>query len=712
MTHCIREFADLPLSTVLEIDKLADDFEAAMVGGGTPLVDFYLERLHAPSDAVRAVVLQHLEAIAENRDGSDSSNSDRPSAWPSRDNEMVGEYRLVERLGAGGMGVVFKAIHSRLDCLVAIKFPRFATPFDPALTKRFIREAKLLGRLQHAHIVRALDAGESHYGPYLVTEFIDGETIDALVKRAGPLPLAAALEFTRQAALALAYSHSLGVVHRDVKPSNLLVDQQGMLRIVDFGLAKPIGGNDGIANDGESTASNAFLGTVAYAAPEQLQPHNDVDHRADVYSLGCVLYFLLTGRALHSGSLTERLTTDGRSARTALKEALPHASAGVVSLWRRMIAAVPSERISSIAEVEQSLARMLASPSALVPRPARSTRRLFIFGIIAVGFAAATIIGFSRDRSTRKPSPAPNPAIAPFSPRQGNEHQQAWAAHLNRPTTTTNSIGMPLVLIPAGEFQMGQEFAEPDPPTAKGDWRSKDFETVQNEHEPIHRVLLTKPYYFGATEVTYQQFAEFVAATGYVTDAERTAGWGREDKGWVRRPGYSWKSMGQRVSDPDQPVINVSWNDATALCAWLTKHDPLGKYRLPTEAEWEFACRAGSTTRYYFGDDPDELSEHAWVKSSSKGRYRRVAQKSANPFGLYDLYGNRQEWCLDNFAVDYYGRSPLENPYLENGGSMRAIRGGAHTDENWFCTSARRWGQAADNVGAAGIRVACEPAAM
>lgn len=178
----------------------------------------------------------------------------------------------------------------------------------------------------------------------------------------------------------------------------------------------------------------------------------------------------------------------------------------------------------------------------------------------------------------------------------------------------------------------------------------------------------------------------------------------------MRRPGYSWKSLGQRVSDPDQPVINVSWNDAVALCAWLTKHDSLGKYRLPTEAEWEFACRAGSTTRYYFGDDPEQLGEHAWVKASSKGRYRGVGHKSANPFGLFDLYGNRQEWCQDNFAADYYSRCPLENPCWEDGSATRVIRGGAHTDESWFCISAHRWGQAADNVGAAGIRVACEPA--
>lgn len=709
MTHSTREFADLPLSTVLLIDKVADDFETAMSTGGTPSIDAYLERLHAPSDAVRDIVRQHLESIAEDHASSNPASSEVNGVESGGENTTVGEYRLVERLGAGGMGVVFKAMHTRLDCVVAIKFPRFAAPFDPSLAARFVREAKLLGQLRHEHIVRALDAGDSPHGPYLVTEFIDGETIDALVKREGPLPLSTALEFTRQAALALAFSHSLGIVHRDVKPSNLLVDRQGVLRIVDFGLAKPAPGNDGASADGESTFSQAFLGTVAYAAPEQLQTSRNVDHRADVFALGCVLYFLLTGRALQSGSLAERLTADERLTRLALKSALPQIPAGVEALWRRMIATAPNDRFSNISEVERELASLLASPAAISPTPAPSTRLRIIVGITFAAIAATAIAGFTHGRSTKQLGPPLELAIAPFTPQQAVNYQAALAKHLNRPIKTTNSIGMPLVLIPAGKFPMGQEFTEPDPPTARGDWRSKDFATVKSEHEPVHRVLLTKPYYFGATEVTYQQFSEFVAATGHLTDAERTAGWGREDKGWVRRPGYSWKSMGQRVSQSDQPVINVSWNDAVAFCAWLTKHDSLGHYRLPTEAEWEFACRAGSTTRYYFGDDPEQLGKHAWVKASSDGRYRRVGRKSANPFGLFDLYGNRQEWCQDNFAADYYSRCPLEDPCFENGSPDRVIRGGAHTDESWFCTSARRWGQAADNVGAAGIRVACEP---
>jgi formylglycine-generating enzyme required for sulfatase activity len=132
-----------------------------------------------------------------------------------------------------------------------------------------------------------------------------------------------------------------------------------------------------------------------------------------------------------------------------------------------------------------------------------------------------------------------------------------------------------------------------------------------------------------------------------VTDAERTAGWGKEDRGWLKRAGYSWKNMGQRVCEDDHCVINVTWNDAVALCAWLNANDDdYGAYRLPTEAEWEFACRAGSTTNYSFGNDAAELVEHGWFADNSQGRFRAVGLKRPNPFGIYDMYGNRQEWCL------------------------------------------------------------------
>jgi formylglycine-generating enzyme required for sulfatase activity len=253
--------------------------------------------------------------------------------------------------------------------------------------------------------------------------------------------------------------------------------------------------------------------------------------------------------------------------------------------------------------------------------------------------------------------------------------------------------------------------AEPfdeDDQLPEGNWRRRDLDELNREHLPQHRVTISRPFYFGGTEVTNAQFRAFVDATGYVTDAERSRGWGREDRGWLKRPGYSWKNLGQRVCEDDYPVINVTWNDARALCEWLSTLDDGLRYRLPTEAEWEYVCRAGTTSPYFFGDDPVKLADYGWCDLDAEGRYRAVGLKRPNPFDIYDLYGNRQEWCLDNFQADYYSDSPTVDPVCEYSGEMRVARGGIHTDPASFCTSERRWFQEADNLGASGIRVVAE----
>jgi hypothetical protein len=249
------------------------------------------------------------------------------------------------------MGVVYKARHDRLDCDVAIKFPRLAGPIDRDSAARFLREAKLIGRLKHPNIVRALDAVESAYGPYLVTEYIDGETIEALVRRDGPLPLGRAVALVVQAGQALAYAHAQGIVHRDVKPSNLLLDKSDVLRVVDFGLAKLQVGDlprDGSARGGDATVCGAFLGTVGYAAPDQLRSDEPVDHRADIYALGCVLSFMLSGAPPHMGSLSDRLIAQIAEQRTALPLPLGDYPAGFEQVWRRLVAFDPARRFRHV----------------------------------------------------------------------------------------------------------------------------------------------------------------------------------------------------------------------------------------------------------------------------------------------------------------------------------------------------------------------------
>ena len=749
-----HDFAKLPLSVVQRIDELADRYEAACREGKTPDSRVYVEQLGGASREAQALLAAHLGEIQYELSSSDlasrapaavsdvadtpaattstrerpiapAAEDDRaiPAAMPSRRIELgdqplqVGEYLLLEQLGSGGMGIVYKALHVRLQRSVAIKFPRVAALLDPQAAARFFREAKLVGQLQHPHIVMALDAGDSDYGPYLVTEFIEGETVEALVRRAGPLPFETAVRIAAQAASALEFAHSRDIVHRDVKPSNLLLDGGGRLRVVDFGLAKVLADEQRTTLSGQTshhTQFGAFLGTVGYAAPEQLRSGQTIDHRADIYALGCVMFFMLTGEPPHKGTLADRLLARRLSAASLRLQGGP-APPRFERVWKRMVANAPQRRFASMADVERAMHDVL-SANADGMRTYSLSRRAMLASLACLAVGGLALWGMRGAESgrplsaRRRAGPPPLPAVAPFNAAQAHRFQNDWAEYLGVPVRIVNSAGIPFRLLPPGEFLLGLSDAPvPGPAPPVGDWRYRDPEVVRQEQLPRHRVVLTRPLYFGETEVTNSQFRRFIDATGYVTDAERTAGWGKEDRGWLKRAGYSWKNMGQRVCEDDHCVINVTWNDAVALCAWLNANDDdYGAYRLPTEAEWEFACRAGSTTNYSFGNDAAELVEHGWFADNSQGRFRAVGLKRPNPFGIYDMYGNRQEWCLDNYAANFYGASPLENPVCETGASQRVMRGGAHTDLASFCTSSQRWSQQADNPGAAGIRIACE----
>jgi formylglycine-generating enzyme required for sulfatase activity len=248
---------------------------------------------------------------------------------------------------------------------------------------------------------------------------------------------------------------------------------------------------------------------------------------------------------------------------------------------------------------------------------------------------------------------------------------------LGDPTKLVNSIGMKLKLIPAGEFLMGSPESDPD---------AKDNE------KPQHRVRITQPFYLGLHPVTRGQFRRFVEATGYQTEAEKDGkgGWGRDAAAgqWVRDPKFTWRSVGFDQTD-DHPVVNVSWNDATAFSDWLSRQEGQ-EYRLPTEAEWEYACRAGTTTRFSFGADEDALGQYAWYSANSKDRTHPVGEKKPNAFGLNDMHGNVWEWCWDGYDAAYYQKSPAVDPRGPDPASDRVLRGGGWSYVPRFARSAYR----------------------
>jgi formylglycine-generating enzyme required for sulfatase activity len=246
-----------------------------------------------------------------------------------------------------------------------------------------------------------------------------------------------------------------------------------------------------------------------------------------------------------------------------------------------------------------------------------------------------------------------------------------------------NSIGMRLKLIPAGEFEMGSPENDPN---------------ARNDEKPQHRVWITRPFYLGIHPVTRGQFRRFVEATRHQTEAEQDGkgGWvwdAAADK-WVQDPKLTWRTPGFEQTN-DHPVVIVSWNDALAFSDWLTRQEGQ-EYRLPTEAEWEYACRAGTATRFSFKGDKLALGRYAWYKDNSNNQTHPVGQKEPNGFGLYDMHGNVWEWCWDWYEAEYYRQMPADDASPDPRGPGRAayrvIRGESWASRAEDARSARRGG--------------------
>jgi serine/threonine protein kinase len=286
---------------------------------------------------------------------------------------VLGPYELLDKLGQGGMGVVFKARHTRLDKLVAIKVLAKQIADDPEVLERFNREMKAVGALEHANIVRALDADEHMGTHYLVLEYIEGQNLQELVKQRGPLAIADACWLVRQTALALAHAHERGLVHRDIKPSNLMLTKQGQLKVLDLGLVLLVENAWGPS----LTASGDSLGTPDYMAPEQWADARRVDHRTDLYALGCTLYCLLVGCPPFGyeqyRSAANKMTAHMQSPVRNLRDQRAEVPEALARLCCRLLEKSPENRTSSAAELARELEPFCGQPGTALTYQAHDT---------------------------------------------------------------------------------------------------------------------------------------------------------------------------------------------------------------------------------------------------------------------------------------------------------------------------------------------------
>ena len=269
----------------------------------------------------------------------------------------LGNYTVMDKIGEGGMGVVYKAEDRTTKATVALKVLHPRQFNDPHAVDRFRREVRSASRLKHPNIVEAIDSGQEGEEYFLIMEFVDGHTLHDLVDKKGPLPILTAVDATLDAAHALKYAHDQGVIHRDIKPANLLMDRTSHVKLLDLGLARSLV-NDELAGtvSEELTATGAVLGTVDYMAPEQALNSKRADQRSDIYSLGCTLFYLLSGRSVYGGETTmERLIAHREAEIPSLIGLRDHVPAKLERIFKRMLAKDPEKRFQSLEDTIELL---------------------------------------------------------------------------------------------------------------------------------------------------------------------------------------------------------------------------------------------------------------------------------------------------------------------------------------------------------------------
>lgn len=652
----------LPLDAVLRVNARCDAFEAELRSGRRPRADDFLGDA---TGAERDTLFVHLTEIAAEYheptveelvarlaaegllpDGLD------PAAFPSaaaladdlvkagaltayqahtlqaaRPHPLaLDDYLILDRVAAGGMGTVFRAVHRRMKRDVALKVVADGRGGEADRGRWFQREVEAAGRLTHPNVVTAYDAGEARGVAYLASEFVAGTDLRRTVREGGALSVADAVRAARDAAAGLAYAHECGVIHRDVKPSNLIRTPAGDVRVLDVGLAR-LARREGSVDD-----FSIVVGTPGYMAPEQAADPAAVDARSDVYALGRTVAFLLTGR------------TPVDDTAVSLRAARPDVPPALDALVRRMTAPRPDDRPASMAAV-------VAALDALA-RPA--PRRHWVAVLAAVGLLGAAglaVAFYPRDTTPPPPPPPPPPPLPAVRaiPFDAAAYQAEWAAALGVPVEIEPLPGLKARLIPPGRFQMGT------PAELLDRWVAAEQNPTVRERlqsEAARPTEVREAFYLGATEVPVAVFKQFVAdhTPPYRTTAERPGGVGfrlKPDGNWVVEPGPTWRAAGEQPITDDHPVGNLGRDDCADFCRWLARQLG-GRYgcRLPTETEWEYACRAGEPGLWACGSNADRLGALAWYTDTvADGAFRPVGRKAANRFGLFDVHGNLEEWC-------------------------------------------------------------------
>lgn len=608
--------------------------------------------------------------------------------------QSLGRYHIIEKLGEGGMATVYKAYDTRLERDVAVKIIRkeaFSQEVIGRILKRFEREAKTLAKLTHPNIVSIIDYGEHENSPYLVMPYLAGGTLKGYMGK--PMPWQEAIRLLLPIARALDYAHSQDVIHRDVKPANILITTSGEPMLTDFGIAKMLDLEGGQT----LTGTGVGIGTPEYMAPEQGMG-KEIDGRADIYSLGVILYELVTGRKPFTAdtpmAVVFKHMTDPLPRPGSLVDGLPE---GVEKVIIKALAKDPADRYQSMGELAGALKKLestqpgekldvepsmavvhqdvgktdtFATVDQLEPslevhkpklkkpeypdlrplqqQPAPEDKKSFSVGkflgfglggiallLVLIGVSSGwfTEIFFSTSAPPITEAPAATEMFAETVAATEIPTVSTSVAYDIGSTMVSEVDGMTLVYVPEGEFIMGRD--------------------EHGDEFPQHQVYLDA-YWIDQTEVTNAMYEQCVNA-GVCTQPHDLST-------------NTYASYFGNSEYSNYPVTSVDWSQAKTYCEWSGR-------QLPTEAQWEKAARGINGLRYPWGESNslDDLLNHGQdvFGTTPVGSY----PKGVSPYGALDMAGNVWEWVGDWYGD--YSSGTVSNPTGPSYGEMRIMRGGS-----------------------------------
>ena len=618
-----------------------------------------------------------------------------------------GRYRIEKVLGQGGFGITYSGYQTNLEAKVAIKeffmkdlCNRDATTSQVSVgsvgsretvetfRQKFLKEARNIFRLKHKHIISVIDVFEENGTAYYVMEHVGGGSLAGKVLH-GALPEEDAVRYTRQVADALAFVHSKRMMHLDVKPANILLDDNDNAVLIDFGLAKQYD------TEGHQTSSTPVGISHGYAPLEQYKRGgvSTFSPATDIYSLGATLFKLVTGITPPEASdvndeglpaLPQEISAPVRRAIEAAMQSRrkdrPQSVAEFLSLLESTdkreqstdnreqgeeliddidveVTVLPDKRAqrtdnrvqrvnAKALEAENEETRAVEKEPELVaitnnePSEPKKNRTAWVVAVLGVLIGCGLFFAFSGgDGSDYNSSySSDDGGAAP------GEQIEEPASSSSARTFTVDGVEFKMVAVKGGTFQMGATSEQQD---------------TYGDERPVHSVTLSD-YYIGETEVTQAL--------------------------WQAVMGSNPSSF---TGNSQRPVECVSWDDCQTFISRLNSKTGMN-FRLPTEAEWEYAARGGNRSNKTQYSGSSNIDNVAWYDSNSGSTTHPVKGKSPNELGLYDMSGNVWEWCSDWYSSDYYSNSPHNNPQGPSSGSYRVLRGGGWSLNARFCRVAIR----------------------